>query len=409
MRFQLLLGSALLSVSLGSSAAHADPMDLSLNRLSYYNPTAWQGNGVNYDPTRWAFRGGCGSPSTGTAPMGQPYAQCFADNQLWANLVNELGGALAPGLAAPAMTLGYAGIYIGYEMSVSNINRNADYWTRGTLGSASANVGTGTASQRDRADANTFVSRLHMRKGLPLGFELGGALNYLHSSSIWAIGVDIRWAPLEGFRRGIGYLPDLAIRGSVNTVVGQQQLNLTVVGIDISLSKRFAIGGQLRLSPYVAGQFLMIFGDSGVIDMTPTRNAFAECPRQQIRYVTDTRDAMDPNRSPSGLVGQLQCGGGGAPAAMGLPGDLNDTHNSAVFERMRIRRTRGIIGLQAQWEILTLTAEVAFDIGDPGFLNTPSATAGRPTTNIGATGNDPLTFSGFSQWTTTLGAGLSFR
>ncbi|MBI5517829.1 MAG: hypothetical protein HY909_28920 [Deltaproteobacteria bacterium] len=396
------------------AASSADPMDLSLNRLSYYNPTRWQGNGVNYDPTRWTFRGGCGTPGTARDPaMDQPYAQCFTDNQLWANLVNELGGALAPSLGAPAMTLGYSGLFVGYDVSVSNINRNAEYWTRGTEGSLSSLVGTGTAAVRDRADANTFVSRLHVRKGLPWGFELGTQVSHLHSSSIWAIGLDLRWSLLEGFRRGIGFLPDFAIRGAVNTMVGQSQMNLTIVGVDLSLSKRFTLGGQVRLTPYLGGQFLMIFGDSGVTDLTPSRSAYRECPRQEIRYVDDTRPMDDPARSPSGRVGQLVCNGGGtAPDAM-LPGDLNDTRNSQVFERMRIRRTRAIIGLQLQWELLSFTAEFTTDVGAPGFLSTPNANAGRPSTEAPTMGAanppTPITLAGFSQWMTTLSAGVSFR
>jgi hypothetical protein len=393
--------------------AMADPMDLALHRLSYYNNTPWQGNGVTYDPSRWVFQGGCGTPATVGATMGQPYAQCNADHQLWVNLVNELGLALAPGLSAPAMTLGYGGLYVGYEMAIANLDRTGDHWRRGTEGGVSSNVGTGTASQRDRGDANSFVSRIHVRKGLPLGFELGTQVSHLHSSSIWAIGLDLRWAPFEGFRRGVGYLPDFAIRGAVNTMVGQPQMNLTVVGVDATLSKRFSLGGQVRLSPYLGGQFLMIFGDSGVIDFTPDRSAYAECPRQEIRYVPDPRPMGDPMRSPSGLVGQLQCGGGGRPVSPTLPGDLNDTRNSGVFTAARIYRGRMIAGLQLQWEIFTLTGEFTYDMVPAGWLRTPNAAAGRPLPTPAPMGQDlaraPLTLNDYRQWQTTIAVGFTFQ
>lgn len=392
------------------SVGHADPLDLALNRLSYYNDTPWQGNSVNYDPTRFRFRGGCGT--TATASGGQAYAQCFPDNQLWANLVNELGGALAPGLAAPAMTLGYAGVYIGYELSFSNLAQS-DHWGRGTEGSTSTNVGSGTETIRDRyGDPVAFVSRLHVRKGFPFGFELGTQVNHLHSSGMWAIGLDLRWAPFEGFRRGIGYLPDFAVRGSVNTLVGQPQLNLTVVGIDATLSKRFTLGGQVRLAPYVGGQTLLIFGNSGVVDFTPGRSAYEECPRQEIRYVTDPRPTTDPARSPSGRIGQLQCGGGGTAVAPGVPGDLNDTHNNGVFQAMRIQRWRAFGGLQFQWRIVSVTAEFGMDLAAPSFFSTPPVEAGRPTTQPAAAGTPtrvPITLNDFRQWTTTISVGLSFR
>lgn len=399
-----LAASALLSASL----AHADPMDLSLNRLSFFNNTPWRNGGVAYDPARWVFRGGCGLAETASAGMGggQAYAQCLPDNELWANLVNELGAALAPSTSTPAMTLGLAGVYVGYEVAVTNLNRTAQYWGRGTEGSVSANVGTGTASIRDRGDAAAVVSRLHVRKGLGFGFELGTQASHLHSSNIWAIGLDLRWSPFEGFRRGVGYLPDLAFRGAVNTVVGQTQLNLTVVDADVTISKRFAVGG-VRLTPVLGAQMLFIFGDSGVIDLTPARSAYSECPRQQVRYVPDPT-------SPSMLAGQLQCGSGGTLPSVGgtaIPGELNDTRNNAVFAPMRIRRVRGFLGLQFQWEIFTVMADLAVDLADPAFFSEPSADAGRPDpTTTGTTiVRRPIQFAGYAQWTTSVAVGLTFR
>ncbi len=412
--------NALLGVSLGlttlvmvcGSVAHADPMDLALNRLSYYNDTPWQGSGVNYDASRWRFRGGCGTASTGGA-TGQSYAQCFPDNQLWANLVNELGGAIAPSLAAPAMTLGYAGVFVGYEISVTNLNRHAEYWTRGTMGSSTSNVGVGTSAQRDRGDANSFVSRLHVRKGLPFGFELGTQVSHFHSSTIWAIGLDLRWSLFEGYHRGIlGYLPDFAVRGAVNTMVGQSQMNLTVVSLDAAISKRFTLGGQVRLSPFVGGQALMIFGDSGVIDFTPNRSAYAECPRQQIVYAPETRPVGDPARSPSGQVGQLS-GGGGGTLVPNIPNELNDTRNNGVFTAMRILRPRFFAGLQFQWEFFMVTGEFNVDVADPVWMRTPANEAGRPSMTPPVNGQPnafvPISFAGFTQWMTTVSVGLAFR
>lgn len=385
-------------------------MDLALNRLSYFNNTPWSNGGVSYDPARWHFRGGCGLEGTASAGMGggQAYAQCLPDNQLWANLVNELGGAFAPSTSTPAMTLGLAGVYVGYELGVTNLNRLSQYWSRGTEGSTTSNVGTGTSSVRDRGDAAAVISRLHVRKGLPFGFELGTQASYMHSSSIWAIGLDLRWSPFEGFRRGIGYIPDLAIRGAVNTLVGQSQLNLTVVDVDVSLSKRFTVGGSVRITPILGAQMLFIFGDSGVIDLTPTRSAYAECPRQQVRYVPDSS-------SPSMLAGQLQCGSGGTLPSVGgqaLTGELNDTRNNGVFAPMRIRRVRGFLGVQLQWQVLTFGLQFSADLAEPAFLTTPSSEAGRPLPGGavgGAIQRAPIQFADYTQWTSNFSVGLTFR
>lgn len=397
--------SVLFAISFLPRVAHADPNDLALNRLSFFNNTPWQNGSVRYDPSRWAFRGGCGTAVT-AGGGGQAYAQCFPDNQLFGRLVNELGGALAPSLMAPAMTLGIQGVYVGYELSVSNLDRTSDQWRRGSQGSPTTVVGTDTSSQRDNGDRAALVSRLHVRKGLPFGFELGTQLSHLHDSSIWAVGLDLRWSLFEGFRHGLGYLPDLAVRGAVNTVVGQSQLQLTVVSADVVISKRFTVGGVVRLTPYLGGQALFIFGDSGVVDLTPSRSAYNECPRQQVRYVADSG-------SPSGLTGQLACGAGGTlPTVNGnsIPSDLNDTRNSAVFQSMRIWRPRMFVGLQFQWEILMVTAEFTTDVSNPDWFSTPPADAGRPSTNPSQNNaRQPIDLGSYTQWMTSIGVGLAFR
>ncbi len=384
-------------------------MDLSLNRLSMYNNTPWtNGQEPSNDPARWMFQGGCGTAGTAGTGLGngQAFARCLPDNQLWTNLMNELGGALAPGLSAPAMTLGYNGLYIGFEEAVTNLNRNSEYWRRGTQGSPDALTGSGTAATRNQGDADAFVSRIHVRKGFPMGFELGTTVSHLDSSSIWAMGLDLRWAPFEGYRHGMGILPDFAVRGAVNTVVGQSQFNLTVVSVDATISKRFTLGGQVRVSPYLGVQELFILADSGVIDMTPARNAYAECPRQPIDYVPDTTPVGSPGRSPSGLIGQRQCTGG--TAIQGLPGGLNDTVNTSTFEPVRIARTRAFLGMQLQWDLVMFTGEFAFDAADPTFFRTPSDGTGRPsTTTAGAV--TPMPLAPFWQWPVTIGAGVAFR
>ena len=111
-------------------------------------------------------------------------------------------------------------------------------------------------------------------------------------------------------------------------------------------------------------------------------------------------------------MGQVICNGGGTLPTPTLPGDLNDTRNSAVFQPMRILRTRGFLGLQFQWEILMVTAEFSVDLGDPSFTSTPPTDAGRPvTTNVaaGAPSRTPITLDNYTQWTTTVGVGLAFR
>lgn len=369
--------------------AAADPGDLALNRLTFFN--AAQPTAMNPEPPPdYQFRGGCGTPETNGA-------QCEADNQLFANLINQLGGALAPSLAAPARTIGYGGFYFSTELSIANINGDAEYWRRGTVGTArDLEAGRGTATVRERVPNQLFVSRFHVSKGFPYGFELGLQASYLHDSSMVAVGLDIRWALFEGFRTGVGYLPDFAVRGSVNTLVGNPQLYLTVVGIDASLSKPFTIGGMQTLTPYLGGQGLMIFGDSTVIDGTPTRSSFEECPRRQLVAETDPM---------SGAVtgSHLECqGGSGTPM-----GWANDSRNEMVFQPVRILRWRGFAGLRYRFGMFTLTGEFAMDLLDrANWLSEPPAGAGRP--NAQGTRQN-ITLDPYRQFMVTVGLGVTFN
>jgi hypothetical protein len=382
MRRRVAIAGCLFSALAFASPASADPNDLALNRLSYYQ----QPGTMNI-----VAAGGCGTASAG-------FAQCAPDNQLFANLINELGGALAPPLLAPARTTGYNGLYIGYENTITGINGAGDYWHRGTIGNpppGTGNQGTGTEQIRTNMPNQLFVSHLHVRKGLPYGFELGTHVNWLHDSSMVSLGLDIRWALFEGFHSGIGYLPDFAVRGSVNTLVGNQQLYLTIVGIDAMISKPFSLGGVATLTPYLGGQALMILGDSTVIDGTPQRSSYEECTR---RHVAVTRDAMN-NPTSSDLI----CDSG-SNAPMTGP---NDSRNEMVFMATRILRVRGAAGLRLRIGYFSIGGEFLYDLTEPFWLNGNDSVAGqgRPTATGQAT---DVTIEFPRQWQVTFGGGVQF-
>lgn len=341
------------------SIAQADANDLALNRLTFFD-----GAPPGSPQPEWQFRGGCGSRMD---PAGYP--RCFADNTLFANLVNELAGALAPALLAPASTIGYNRTYIGYEHSITNINNgptSLGHWSRGTEGVAPGNTqNTGTERYRTRVPDVLFVSRLHMRHGLPYGFELGAQTSWLHDSSLVAMGADIKWSLWEGFRpRGVGWIPDFAIRGSVNTLVGNQQLYLTVVGMDALLSKHIAVAGAFNLTPYVGGQALLVFGDSTVIDATPRRSSYQECTRRRAVFMTDPMTGQ----TSSSLVCEA---GSGTPAGAEV-----DSFNDIVFNPVRLLRGRAFGGLRAKYGVFTVTAEFIMDVMAPSWTTGSCGGAG---------------------------------
>jgi hypothetical protein len=341
------------------SIAQADANDLALNRLTFFD-----GAPPGSPQPEWQFRGGCGSRMD---PAGYP--RCFADNTLFANLVNELAGALAPALLAPASTIGYNRTYIGYEHSITNINNgptSLGHWSRGTEGVAPGNTqNTGTERYRTRVPDVLFVSRLHMRHGLPYGFELGAQTSWLHDSSLVAMGADIKWSLWEGFRpRGVGWIPDFAIRGSVNTLVGNQQLYLTVVGMDALLSKHIAVAGAFNLTPYVGGQALLVFGDSTVIDATPRRSSYQECTRRRAVFMTDPMTGQ----TSSSLVCEA---GSGTPTGAEV-----DSFNDIVFNPVRLLRGRAFGGLRAKYGVFTVTAEFIMDVMAPSWTTGSCGGAG---------------------------------
>jgi hypothetical protein len=373
-----------------AAAAQADPNDLALNRLSFYNAAP---NGA---PPSYQFQGGCGTPTT-------MFAQCQVDNQLFVNLITELGTALAPPLLSPPGTLGYNGLSFGYAQTITGINSGAadNYWGRGTEGYAATNQPGGNApatlQTRNSVPGQLFVSHFIVRKSFPFGFDLGMHVSYLHDSTLAALGLDIRWALFEGFRHGIGYLPEFAVRASVNTMVGNPQLYLTIVGLDATIGWKIPIAGVVTLSPYIGGQALMIFGDSTVIDGTPTRSSYAECTRRHVHYYTDM----------NGPESELVCDSSAPGQVNPMPGP-NDSRNEMVFLATRTLRTRAMGGLQLRIANLFLGGEFLIDVIDPRFLNPSNADGqGRPS-------NDPMaprprpTFDMTQQWQVSWTVGVRF-
>lgn len=214
------------------------------------------------------------------------------------------------------------------------------------------------------------VYSLKARKGLPLGFELAGSLGYLANSSLWMLGGDVRWAPLEGFRTGAGgILPDIAVGGGVRTVMGTDKFTLTTVGLDAELSKPIPIGGTVTITPWVGFQRLWIFGDSTVIDSTPNVDAVAQCG-----YT-----GVDPTS------GQPVCAN---KLPNGQP-DNDDFNNNFTFDKVRVERNRGTIGLDFRYEALHFAGQFLFDLTDP-------------------TGEDQTYLQSTRQWTISIEAGVAF-
>jgi hypothetical protein len=358
---RLAAGLALMASLFGAAEARAQGMDPTPERL------VLQPSGL---PAGVTCQSLAGNPALGASLPAGNYA-CRPDNVAFKNLVSELGFALAPSTMHPARTVGFGGFVLSLEAAYTHINADdsthsggssTQYWHQGTRGATDANGNYSTAD--NSPDSLIGVYSLLVRKGLPLGFELDGALGYVQNTSLWTLGADVRWAILEGFRTGpLGYMPDLAVGGGVRTMTGSSKMYLTTVGIDVELSKPITLGDAAVLTPYIGFQHLLIYGNSAVLDATPNVNALQQCG-----YT-----------GRSGTTGEPTCSAGGTP---------NDFNNDITFNSVQLNRERGFVGVTYRYELLYLGAQVLLDLVPPNSLDGD--------------------LDGYTQWTTSVQAGAFF-
>lgn len=302
--------AATLCVLAFAGAARANPMDLTLSRL--------------YDAGRCTREA-----------LGQPNASSIcADQDAFRELSREFGLAMAPGLLAPAETLGYAGFYLALEGTLTTINSSSDdrtnVWFR--------------ATEDQNPDKVLFVPSIHARKGLPFSFELGTSVSYVAATEQVLLGADIRWAILEGYRTGWkAYFPDISVRGAVNRLTGDDEMDLTVWSIDVALSHPFAVSGMMTITPYAGYQFIQTIADTSLVlnGMNDPAGAgtLIDCSGNRDEY-------------------QTNCVGG----VYGPPG-----LRYLEFDREYIDRHRGFVGVRLMYEHLASIFQAAFTDGQYSF------------------------------------------
>jgi hypothetical protein len=294
------------------SLARAGEMDPALGRLKIVGGEA-----------------GCtADPATGYCP----------DDYLFERMVAELGVSLAPVLNAPARTVGPRGFQFGLDSTVTTISGSEPFWSKGTEGQGGAPLNANPMGVM-------VWNRLGVRKGLPFGFEVGGSAAHAVNSSMFALGLELKWALLEGFHSGAGSFPDLAVRAAVNRQLGSDQLSTTVASFDVIMSKPFVLGSSWIVSPLLAMQTLLVRAESSVIDLTPEVNAFAEC------QPLPGHQPLPPD--------------GGPGATVVCTGDGSDFENNAVFEPVSQTRLRLVLGGEVVHEWFVAGTSLAFDLLAP--------------------------------------------
>jgi hypothetical protein len=345
------------SLTFSASDASANPMDLAPERLTTQA----------CDPNLTVP---CGQLPTAALPKGNMFRP---DNAAWAKLVSTYAMAIAPMAMHPARTTGYGGFDFSLWGSVTTIDSGKDYIHRGTEGAIS---GGQFPSQNSSPDSVLQLYGVSGRKGLPYGFELQGSVAYMVNTELVALGGGIRWALLEGFRTGaLGYLPDLSVGGYVNTLTGSSKVRITVPSLDVQISKPFTLANQVVFQPYVGWQLLWILADSAVVDATPGVDPLASC---NARPPTGPTSPTNPGEQ-AGDSGQMHCqvrnpdgsyrnadpnAPPGSPDRNAIDAQL-DVNNNMVFQNVRFRRQRLVVGTAFRYELIHIVLHAAFDIASP--------------------------------------------
>ncbi len=141
-------------------------------------------------------------------------------------LSEDLGAALSYKALVPAEPLGITGFDLGFGITGTSLKHD-DLLSKAGSG---ADV-SGTLP----------VPTVRFQKGLPLDIDIGVMYSAVPSSNIRLYGGELRWA----FMPGNTLMPAVAVRASTTRLSGVDQLDLSTTGLDVSISKGFAM-----LTPY---------------------------------------------------------------------------------------------------------------------------------------------------------------
>jgi hypothetical protein len=138
-------------------------------------------------------------------------------------LSEDLGSALSYKPLTPAEPLGVTGFDMGIEVTSTKMTKSEEAWKTAT--NSSSGIGT------------VYVPKLHIAKGLPLDIDIAAFYSAIPTTNVKLVGAELRYAVLPG---GVAS-PAVAIRGSYTKMSGVEQLAFNTKGLDVSISKGFAM------------------------------------------------------------------------------------------------------------------------------------------------------------------------
>lgn len=138
-------------------------------------------------------------------------------------LSEDLGSALSYKPITPAEPLGITGFDLGIEVTGTKMSKSEQAWK--------------TATGNSSGISALYVPKLHVSKGLPFDIDVGAFYSAIPSTNIKLTGFELRYAPLPG---GVA-TPAVAVRASYTKLGGVDQLDFSTKGLDVSISKGFAM------------------------------------------------------------------------------------------------------------------------------------------------------------------------
>ena len=165
----------------------------------------------------------------------------------------QISEALAPMYLGPANSLGYKGFEITYSVGFTPVGSGMAYWSAPSAGQPGLENNPG---------GHYYTNQLRVKKGLPHSIQMGGSVTHMFESNLWAIGLDLSWSFVEGYRKA----PDVALMVSLGTVLGSPDLLTMHLNAALIISKAFSVAGLFSLEPYAG--YNMMFVTAGT-HMTP--------------------------------------------------------------------------------------------------------------------------------------------
>ncbi len=135
-------------------------------------------------------------------------------------LSQDLGAALSYKPLTPTAPLGLTGFDVGVAVTATSI-KNSDVLQKAGAG-----------------DHSTLpVPSLRVHKGLPFGVDVGVMVGAVPGTNVRLYGGELRYAIVAGGTA----TPAIGIRGSYTKLTGVEQLDFDTKGLDLSISKGFAM------------------------------------------------------------------------------------------------------------------------------------------------------------------------